>query len=342
MKAHGRYGQGGPAVSLHAVTKIYRPTPALVRVLVRTQIRHEVVALGGIDLEVLSGQIMAIVGPNGAGKTTLLRILTGLTTATSGDVRVLGHDPRTEGVRVRRLLGFMPADDRSLFLRLSCLENLIFHARLQHVPAREMRRTCLEVLEAVGLSGREKSAAVSLSAGMRARLQLARAILHRPRLLILDEPTGAVDPVASHELLGLIQRLVDQYQMAALISSHRLEEIEALHSNVILLDRGRILHHGDLDRLRAEWQQPCVEIVFDSEHAAEAAEARLLGFGYGTRDGTAALSWRLPAEATTGQLLERIDGLLGHLVHVNERPMPLRDLLATVYADARPEVGEVS
>lgn len=330
-----------PLISVLGLRKIYRPTPPAMRVFVRTTIHNDVVALYDVDLEVQAGQIVALVGPNGAGKTTLFRILTGLTTPTTGTARVLGFDVEHDSLSVRRVVGFMPAEDRSLFMRMTCMENLIFHARLQHLPRRDIARRSHEALAEVGIADRAESSVFSLSAGMRARLQLARAILHRPRLLILDEPTGAVDPVGAHALLDLVRALVREHDLAAVISSHRLEEIEALGSHIVLLDRGRIRYQGDLDRLRANWQRPHVELVLDSgEHAAEAAVA-LRATGVDLRREGERIECSLASGATTGQLVQALGTTATMLVHVRERPAPLRQILAEMYGARGRDVREV-
>jgi ABC-2 type transport system ATP-binding protein len=327
-------------VAVRRVGKVYRPTPRAMRMFVRTTIYSDVVALEDVDLEVPGGSIVALVGPNGAGKTTLFRILTGLTTPTTGSAHVLGLDVDSQSLAVRKLIGFMPAEDRSLFMRMTCLENLLFHARLQHLPRKQLSARCLETLDQVGLAGRSRSSVFSLSAGMRARLQLARAILHRPRLLILDEPTGAVDPVGAQSLLELVQRLVREHDLAALISSHRLEEIEALGSNVILLDRGRIRYHGDLDRLRGQWQRPHVELEFATRELAGAAASRIVADGFDVQVDDVRLACHLGSGSTTGQLLWTLGPLAAQLVHVREQPTPLRDILTQMYSDGRREYEE--
>jgi ABC-2 type transport system ATP-binding protein len=330
-------------VSMRGVTKTYTPTPRIMRMLVRSSIKEDVVALDGVDFELAAGQTAAIVGPNGAGKTTMFRILTGLTTPTSGAARVLGLDAHRQSLEVRKHIGFMPAEDRSLFMRMTCLENLVFHARLQHVPRRDIVPRGMGMLGEVGLGDRAGSSVFSLSAGMRARLQLARALLHRPRLLILDEPTGAVDPVGAHGLLELVQGIVREHQLAALISSHRLEEIEALGANVVLLDAGRIRYQGDLDRLRAQWQRPVVELTFPSAGAAAAARGSLAGTGTEVEAGAdnATLECHLRSGSTTGELLQALGPLAYQLVHVRESPTPLRDILAQMYSGARPQLEQL-
>jgi ABC-2 type transport system ATP-binding protein len=327
-------------VAVRGVSKVYRPTPMVMRMMVRTTIHSDVTALDGVDLRVEAGQTVALVGPNGAGKTTLFRILTGLTTPTTGEAKVLGLDVATQSLAVRREVGFMQAEDRALFMRMSCLENLLFHARLQHLPRRDIRARCMDALEDVGLASQAKSSVFALSAGMRARLQLGRAIVHRPRLLILDEPTGAVDPVGAHELLILVQRLVREHNLATLISSHRLEEIESLGSNVVLLDRGRIRYHGDLQTLRDQWQRPAVEMELDSVEAAQAACTLLSAHGVEAHRSGAEVECRLPAGWTSGRLFGILNTLADRLVHIRETNVPLRDILAEMYAGPPPAVRE--
>jgi ABC-2 type transport system ATP-binding protein len=254
---------------------------------------------------------------------------------------VLSLDVDRQSLAVRRLVGFMPAEDRSLFMRMSCIENLLFHGRLQHLPKRELRGRCMLALDEVGLAAQARSSVFALSAGMRARLQLARAIVHRPRLLVLDEPTGAVDPVGAHELLVLLQRLVAEHDLAALISSHRLEEIEALGSNVVLLDRGRIRYHGDLGSLRDQWQRPAVQLEFEAESVAGAACARLERAGVEVQHTGVQLECRLPSGSTTGAMLRALGELADDLLHVREEPVPLRDILAEMYSRPQTVTADV-
>ncbi|NND01352.1 MAG: ABC transporter ATP-binding protein, partial [Acidimicrobiia bacterium] len=239
-----------PAVSITGVTKVYEPSPPLMRMLLRSSLTEPVTALDRVDLEVNKGEVCAVVGPNGAGKSTMFRILTGLTTPTAGSASVLGVDATHESHRVRRLVGFAPAEERTLLLRHTCRENLIFHGQMQGMERRRLRLRIDEVLELVGLAEEADRVGFALSTGMRARLQLARALLHAPQVLILDEPTATVDPVSAHGFLSIIQQIAHDSEVAVLISSHRLEEIAALDGRVHLIDRGRTIFDGDLGELR--------------------------------------------------------------------------------------------
>jgi ABC-2 type transport system ATP-binding protein len=325
------------SVRVSNLSKTYYPSPGWMKLLVRTNIKHEVTALDDVSFEVGPGEICAVVGPNGAGKTTTFRILIGLTTLTSGEARVMGYDCDRQSVAIRKLVGWMPAEDRSLIMRLSCAENLRFHGRLQGLKGEELKGRIKDTLAKVGLAHAAESSVFALSAGMRARLQLARALLHNPRVLILDEPTGSVDPVASHELLNLIISIVEEQKLAALISSHRLEEIEALHSHAILLDKGQIKYDGDLDTLRLDLDRLVVELVFASPDAAERARGLMASGEFGTlvsADGPA-VQIMLTGGVGIGQLLTSLGSLAAELEHVRELKTPLRDLLAQMYQRGR-------
>lgn len=335
-KSHqaGRKGlMGQPPVSTTELSKVYEPTPGWMRMLVRSPARESVVALVDVSFEVLAGQICAIIGPNGAGKSTLFRILTGLTTPTGGTARVLGMDPVTDAHRIRRYVGFMPAEDRTLFLRHTCRENLHFHGRLQGMESQTLKRRTDEMLDLVGLWEARDRTGFALSSGMRARLMFARALLHRPRILILDEPTGSIDPVAALELLERIQEISLERRIATLISSHRLEEIEALRDNVMLLDRGRNVYWGDLQTVRDQWKRTQYEIEFSDPVTREEAYRRLLGIDGSDIELTGDCGLRLLTDVEAGVVLRRLP-TLGSVRSLSQTPLPLRDLIRLMLAES--------
>ncbi len=251
----------GSALSVRHLTKIFEPSPPLMRILLKSAIDEPLVALEDVSFEVAKGETCVVVGPNGAGKSTLFRILTGLTTPTTGHAQILGHDIEA-GRQVRELIGYMPAEDRNLMLRHTCAQNLEFRGKLQGISRSELPGRVDEVLDQVGILHARDRAATSLSTGMKARLQLAAALLHKPELLILDEPTSTVDPLGALELLNLIEDLAANDGLSIVLSSHRLEEIEALQHKVVFLDKGRVIHNGDLNALRSLWEAPRYRIEF--------------------------------------------------------------------------------
>ncbi len=321
-------------VVVRDVTKVYRPSNKMLSFLLRSPIRNDVHALDGISFSVSPGEICAVVGPNGAGKSTAFRILIGLTTPTTGTAKIMGLDCVSQSLDVRRLIGWMPSEDRSLIMRLSCADNLVFHGQLQGLKGAGLQYAIQETLDLVGIGHRARDSVFSLSSGMRARLQLARSLLHRPQVLILDEPTATVDPIASYELIETLKVVASERKMSVLISSHRLDEIEALGSHVILLDGGAIKYDGGLDALRELWTRPRVIVEFRTPEAARAAEKALADGSIVELDHTddMAVGGLLVGDASLGDAVAALPReSAAALMNVREDAMPLRDLLATVY-----------
>jgi ABC-2 type transport system ATP-binding protein len=310
------------------VSKTYVPSPPWMRVLLRSNIKQPIEALQGVSLRVHPGEICAIVGPNGAGKSTLFRVLTGLTTPTTGEAFVHGYDVTRQSFQVRQVIGFHAADERLLLLRHSCVENLMFHGRLQGIPEQALKKRTREVLHLVGLERAAQRLALALSSGMKARLQLARALLHHPKVLILDEPTGSLDPVAAYDFLNLIKTATTERGIATLLSSHRLEEIEALPEHVLLLDSGRVVFDGHLDALRDLWEKPRRRLQFATLEAAQSAGEFLSSFPGVTVVSSEEETITLQTDLTVGQLFMAADGHLDGVVSMEETRIPLRDLLA--------------
>ncbi len=333
-----------PAIFVEEICKVYRPSPRWLRLLVKSPLTESITALNSVSLEVRPGEICALVGPNGAGKTTIFRILVGLTTPTSGRAQVLGHDAVDESLAIRRRIGWMPTSEQTLFKRHSCADNLRFYGRLYGGSGRALETAVGDALELVDLLHLANNSVTSLSAGMKARLQLARALLHKPDLLILDEPTASVDPVASFGILNLITQIVKERNLAVVLSSHRVDEIEALHSHVVLLNRGEVLFDGDLDSLTSRLVRAQLELEFGSEEAAQRAHTALSRLGHLeiAKGGERRLVVNTNPDSSVGQILCHLDGLMQDLIGVRETRVPLRELLAQVYDLANGSVGPES
>jgi len=324
-----------PLVEVDHLSKIYEPSPGWMKVLLRSSISEPVIAVSDLSLEVWPGQLFAVVGPNGAGKSTLFRVLTGLITPTSGRVALAGIDVIGDARKARRHIGFMPAEDRSLNLRHTCWQNLAFHGRLQGIPAGELGPRIDEVLEIVGLGHVPDRTGHALSSGMRARLQLARALLHEPDILILDEPTGTIDPVGAHDLLLLIQRLAAERQLAVLLSSHRLEEIDALEDNVLFINKGEVVHTGSMDSLRDVMEQPILRLRFDSPASARQACDHLTA----ARDLQVSVDGdeiHVAGNPTPGVVLSRLGHHLTRLEAVDRSRVPLQELISRLMRGGAP------
>jgi ABC-2 type transport system ATP-binding protein len=326
-------------VDVGGLTKVYLPSPPWMRVFLRTQIDEPVRALDNVSMRLEGGQICAVAGPNGAGKTTLFKILTGLLAPTAGSVRVVGIDATKESPELRRVVGFMAGDDRSLWLRLTCRANLEFRGRLQGLQGNQLQAQIDDALDAVGLGDLGDRVGFALSSGMRARLQLACAMLHGPPVLVLDEPTGTVDPVGSFELIEKIRQVTAERKLAVLFSTHRIDEIEALGENVVLLHRGRVVHAGGIDALRGTLDRQVVTFVFVSPVDARRAIAQIEGIEGNEIVEVKDDLVRVSTAARIGELLERLGETTSALRSVNEEHVPLREVLADVLAEKKSEEG---
>jgi ABC-2 type transport system ATP-binding protein len=207
-------------------------------------------ALEKVSLSVLRGEVHALLGPNGAGKTTLLRLLTGLLDPTSGSVRVLGRDVGEGGRRLRGLVGLVPSGDRSFYLRISGLENLVFFARLQGLRRRTAVDRAHTVLADVGLEAAACKPVGEYSHGMQKRLSLARALLTKPELLLVDEATHDLDPAAARQARELV-RAVAEGGAGVLFTTQRVEEIRGFADRVTVLSAGRVRFSGTVPELMA-------------------------------------------------------------------------------------------
>ena len=208
------------------------------------------VALDGLTLDVHAGEIHALLGRNGAGKTTLIRLLSGLVQPTEGTCRIAGVDVRGAPRAVRRLVGLVPSGDRSFYLRLSALENLVFFGRLHGLRKRDARERALRVLEQVGLAEAARRPLSTYSHGMQKRVSVARALLIDPPVLLVDEATHDLDPEGAVQIRELVRASADR-GAAVLWATQRVEEIRGFANRVTVLDLGRARFSGSVAGLLA-------------------------------------------------------------------------------------------
>lgn len=199
------------------------------------------VAVDGVDLQVGAGEIVALLGPDGAGKTTIMRLLCGALRLDAGQAVLCGYDLSTHVEQARAMIGYLPQQS-SLYQELTVLENLRFFAEVRGVPAGEWRPRAMDMLAFVGLQEFGGRRAGELSGGMRQKLGLAAALIHRPRVLLLDEPTGGVDPVTRQSFWQLLIRLLEE-QVGVLISTPYMDEA-ARAQRVAFLNRGAVMAEG--------------------------------------------------------------------------------------------------
>ncbi len=247
-----------PALSITGLSKTYEDGTA---------------ALAGLDLEVPAGEFFGLLGPNGAGKTTLINAVCNLIRTSSGEIRVFGHEHTT--LEARRLVGVAEQDpnlDRFLAVR----ESLIYHGGYFGMPRREATARADEMIDAFDLRAKAGALTTKLSGGMKRRLTLARALLHRPRLVILDEPTAGVDIELRHDLWRYIRRL-HQEGTTIVLTTHYLEEAESLCEDIALIARGAIVARDSADNLMRRFDAKTLEEVYLQTVSGRADAAGLAG-----------------------------------------------------------------
>lgn len=208
-------------------------------------------AVDNLDLVVDTGACFGLLGPNGAGKTTTIRLLNTLLPVQQGTVTVFGLDVRRQAMAVRRVLGYVP-QQLSIEAALTGRENVAWFARLFDVPRRERPARVAEVLELVELTESADRLAATYSGGMVRRLELAQALVNRPGLLVLDEPTVGLDPIARDSVWTRLRQMQEQYGMTVLLTTHYMEEADMLCDRVALMHRGRLRAVGSPLELKAQ------------------------------------------------------------------------------------------
>ncbi len=206
-------------------------------------------ALDDLSFEMQEGEIFGLLGPNGAGKTTTVRLLNGMFLPSAGRMSVLGLDPTLHGMEIRRQTGVL-TETPALYERLTACQNLEFFATLCEMPKSERPARIRELLAFFELEPRANDKVSTFSKGMKQRLALARALLHRPEILFLDEPTAALDPEASAQVRDLIASIGREDGRSVLVCTHILSEAQRLCDRVAILGKGRLLALGSLDELR--------------------------------------------------------------------------------------------
>jgi ABC-2 type transport system ATP-binding protein len=223
--------QDVPALVLHSLTKSFN-RPAVV----------------GLDLSVAAGEFYALLGPNGAGKTTTLRLVAGLLPADSGDIRVFGIDARRRPIEAKRIVAWLP-DEPMLYDKLDPLEYLEFVAGLWSVDGKRAERLAGELLESLGLWPHRRERCEGFSRGMRQKVALAGALIHEPRLLMLDEPLTGLDAAAARQVKDILTERV-RAGATIIMTTHILEVAERLAGRIGIIARGKMVAEGTLDELR--------------------------------------------------------------------------------------------
>jgi ABC-2 type transport system ATP-binding protein len=228
------------AIAVSSLQKFFPPARSGWRALLQPIARPTECALAGISFSVASGEAVAIVGPNGAGKSTLLRILATLMIPTRGSAAIAGHDVERSSTAARRQLGYHTGGDEGFYGRLSARENLNFFGAMNNISPADIRARIASITQRMGLAADLDRQLRTLSTGMSHRLGLVRALLHQPAVLLLDEPTRSLDPLAAADFRRLIKKdVVRGLGTTLLFASHTLSEVEEIADRVLVLDRGR-------------------------------------------------------------------------------------------------------
>ncbi|MDP2965412.1 MAG: ATP-binding cassette domain-containing protein [Pelolinea sp.] len=232
------------AIEVNQLRRVYKTTIGVVRRKVK-----EVVAVDGISFDIREGELFGLLGPNGAGKTTTVKMLTTLLIPTGGSASILGLDVVKDAEKVRPRIGFIYGGDRGLYWRLSGLDNLRYFSTLYYVDPGVAKKRIPELIEMVGLTGREKEKVEGYSRGMRQRLHIARALLHDPQVLFLDEPTMGLDPIGARELRSAVLNL-QSANKTILLTTHYMFEADALCQRIAVIDQGKIVALDTPEKLK--------------------------------------------------------------------------------------------
>ncbi len=216
-------------------------------------------AVKGVNLYLEKGETVGLLGPNGAGKSTTISMLSSLVKPTSGDVLLKGESVKEQPQHLREILGVVP-QEIAVFPELTAYENMSFFGEIYKLPKSELKQRIEEVLTLVGLEQRQKEPVKQFSGGMKRRLNIAVALLHRPEILIMDEPTVGIDPQSRNYILETVKKLNEEKGITVLYTSHYMEEVEFLCQRIYIMDRGEVIASGTKDE---------VKNILSSEHTIE-------------------------------------------------------------------------
>lgn len=249
------------AVNIRGLAKWFVARRSIANTLLHPRRSSFVHVLRDLSLDVEEGELFGLLGPNGAGKTTLFKILSTLIVPDAGTASICGADLIRDSARVRSFLTPVIADERSLSWRVTAWENLHLHGTLQGLGGGMLRRRIEEVLDIVGLQGTGAKLVGQFSSGMKQRLLIARALLHRPRVLLLDEPTRSLDPITAREFRAFLRsEIIEGHGCTVLLATHDPEEALEFCDRIAILDRGRLIRVGSPQSLASEFRGTCYRV----------------------------------------------------------------------------------
>ncbi|WAE72744.1 ABC transporter ATP-binding protein [Streptomonospora nanhaiensis] len=286
-------------------TPVDTPPPDVPALLLRGVVKRfgTLTAVDGLDLEVPQGVVLGLLGPNGAGKSTTMKMLTAQSLADEGEIRILGHPIPAESKWARARMGVVPQHD-NLDEELTVEQNLRMFSFLYRVPRARRKEAVARAMRLAQLGDRGDTLVDDLSGGMRRRLLIVRALLHRPELVLMDEPTVGLDPQVRQDLWGVISALRDE-GVTVLMSTHYIEEAERLSDEVALMAKGAVVERGTPADLVAKYAGSTVEEYTPGDEGADVLERRVREHGFTTRRTGVTLSV-LRAEELPDSLRDRL------------------------------------
>ena len=211
---------------------------------------NDKLVLDNVSYEVEKGEIFGFIGPNGAGKSTLINIMTSLLEPDSGTVKICGYDILKESIKAKECIGYVP-QDISLLEELTAYDNLEFFGAFYGLKGKELKERIKEALEVTGLLDKKKEKVKKFSGGMKRRLNIAAAIMHHPKVLIMDEPTVGVDPQSRNHIFNFTKNICKEWGTTVIYTSHYMEEVEELCKRVFIMDLGREIAYGSKEEIKS-------------------------------------------------------------------------------------------
>lgn len=303
-----------------------------------TRVFGPVRAVDGLSIEVPEGRVFGFLGPNGSGKTTTIRLLLGLLEPDAGTMEVLGHDVRRDANAVRAASGAL-MEHSGLYERLSAYENLDFYARAWRIPKGARQARIRELLEGIGLYERRDELVSTWSRGMKQKLAVLRTLLHRPRLVFLDEPTAGLDPIAAAALRDDLLRLVAEEGLTVFLTTHNLAEAERLCSLVGVVRRGSLIAFGHPDEIRVAAAGDHVEITGRGFGAALIAGLRARDDVAGAEVINGRLCIELSPGGATPPVVAHVVANGGEIEEVRRATESLEDAFLSLVGEAGPHDG---
>ena len=300
----------------------------------------DAIALDHLNLDVTEGEILGLLGPNGAGKTTTIRVLCGLIDADAGDIYVFDQKQNTHNLHVRQNIGLV-TQEISVFNDLSAIENLRYFGGLYGLRGAELNANINEMLEFLGLSDCAKKRPKTFSGGMQRRLNIACALVHKPKLMIMDEPTVGIDPQSRNHILESVKKLAEN-GTTVIYTSHYMEEVQAICSRVSIMDAGRNIVEGTLDELMKRIKhEDCIRLQAVTPSDALTEEFRAIsGVKNVTVEGS---QYKIVSGAGSGNVnrIMEISQRHGGVTSFSEDKPDLEDVFLTLTGKRLRDKGEI-